>query len=231
MRCPFCIRTRTLLALKKIPYEIIEEPLRVWTPWMKEWSLRTGERPRVPVLRYVLDEGSEKRTLGASQDLEQSLRKVYSVGTTEKIMPESNDINFFLDSLDGAPEYTPDIESPAHNEMLMWFAWCAKELKPILDLYKYGENRVFDKEKHVFHTEALGKLIEKLEEALKDKKYLIEERLTLADIAIIPFMRQIMRTREGEFNFAPYPRVLAWTNSVVESDWFKKEVMRNSLVD
>ncbi len=207
MRCPFCIRTRTLLALKKIPYEIVEEPLRVWTPWMKEWSGRTGERPRVPVLRYVLDEG------------------------VEKIMPESNDINFFLDSIDGAPEFTPDIESPAHNEMLMWFAWCAKELKPILDLYKYGENRIFDKEKHVFHTEALQKLIQKLEEALKDKKYLIEERLTLADIAIIPFMRQILRTREGEFDFTPYPRVLAWTNNVIESDWFKAEVMRNSVVD
>ena len=76
-RCPFCIRTRILLHLKNIPYEIVEEPLREWTPWMKEWAFANNERARVPVLRYVLDVG-EKRMHGASQDLEQSLRKVYS---------------------------------------------------------------------------------------------------------------------------------------------------------
>ena len=112
--------------------------------------------------------------------------------------------------------------------MIAWWDWCKDELKPMIDLYKYGANLKFDKEAHVIHTAELKKLIQVLEEALQNKKYLIEDRLTLADIAIIPFMRQVMRTREGEFDFAPYPRVLAWTNSIIETDWFKNEVMRKT---
>ncbi len=200
-RCPFCIRTRIVLFLKGIPYEIVEEPLRVWTPWMKEWSSSNNERPRVPVLRYFDEVGMEK------------------------IMPESNDINLFLDATVGEMEFTPEKGSVGYDEMLRWFTWCAKELKPVLDLYKYGENREFDIEKHVAYTVDLQSCIQELEDVLKNKKYLVEERLTLADIAIIPFIRQIMRTREGKFDFTRYPKVLAWTNSLTETDWFKDEVM------
>ncbi len=207
-RCPFCIRTRILLHLKKIPYEIVEEPLRVWTPWMKEWSSSNNERPRVPVLRYFDEAGMEK------------------------IMPESNDINLFLDATVGEVKFTPEKDTSAYDEMLGWFTWCAKELKPVLDLYKYGENKVFDIEKHPAHTEQLKNLVQILEQNLpedgpRENQYLVEGRLTLADIAIIPFMRQIMRTREGEFDFTPYPKVLTWTNSIIETDWFKNEVMKN----
>lgn len=201
-RCPFCIRTRILLYLKKIPYEIVEEPLREWTPWMKEWSSASGERARVPVLRVV---GDDER---------------------EEIIPESNDINLFLDGLDNEPKFTPTENTPVYTEMLSWWKWCAEELKPMLDLYKYGENLVFDIEKHIEHTVELQKLVQKLEDALQGKDCLIGDELTLADIAIIPFIRQIMRTREGEFDFTPYPKVLAWTNSIIETDWFKNEIIK-----
>ncbi len=201
-RCPFCIRTRILLHLKKIPYEIVEEPLRKWTPWMIEWSFANNERSRVPVLRYVLEAG------------------------IEKVMPESNEMNLFIDSVDEKPEFTPARDTPEYTEMIRWWDWCKDELKPMIDLYKYGANLQFDSEAHVIHTVELQKLIQVLESSLQDKKYLLENRLTLADIAIIPFIRQIMRTREGEFDFAPYPRVLSWTNSIIETDWFKNEVLK-----
>ncbi len=201
-RCPFCIRTRILLHLKKIPYEIVEEPLRKWTPWMIEWSFATNERSRVPVLRYVLGDG------------------------VEKVMPESNEMNLFIDSVDENPQFTPSPDSSAYTEMTQWWNWCALTLKPMIDLYKYGANLKFDSEAHVFHTLELQKLIEYLEDALKGKQYLLEGRLTLADIAIIPFIRQILRTREGEFDFTSYPHVRAWANSIIETDWFKNEVMK-----
>jgi glutathione S-transferase len=201
-RCPFCIRTRILLYLKGFEYEIIEEPLRVWTPWMKEWSERTGERARVPVLRYVLEE------------------------EVEKVMPESNEMNLFVDSVDGNPKYTPQRESPAYREMQNWWNWCDNELKPMIDLYKYGLNLKFDPVIHPLHSAELQKLVLKLESHLMAHAYLVQERMTLADIAIIPFIRQIMRTREGEFDFRPYPRVLEWTNNVIETNWFKDVVMK-----
>jgi len=169
---------------------------------MKEWSFQNNERSRVPVLRYVLEEG------------------------VEKVMPESNEMNLFIDSVDEKPEFTPSQDSPAYSEMIDWWKWCAEELKPMIDLYKYGANLQLDAEAHVLHAIELQKLIQFLEDALKDKKYLLEERLTLADIAIIPFIRQIQRTREGEFDFRYFPNVLRWTNSIIETDWFKNEVMK-----
>lgn len=202
-RCPFCIRTRILLYLKNIPYEIVEEPLREWTPWMKEWSFAHNERARVPVLRYVLDAG------------------------VEKVMPESNDMNLFLDSFDENPLYTPKTVE-RYKEMDEWWVWCDKELKPIIDLYKYGENLEFNPELHVFHTAELQKLMQVLENRLSKNEYLVGETLTLADIAIIPFIRQIMRTREGEFDFTPYPSVQKWTNSIIQTDWFQNIVMKKS---
>ena len=204
-RCPFCIRTRILLYLKNLEFEIVEEPLREWTPWMKKWSEDTNERARVPVLRVVHEDG------------------------TENVMPESNEMNLFIDSVDERPEFTPERSSEAYAEMLEWWKWCDDELKPMIDLYKYGANLKFDKEAHIFHTIQLQNLVQTLEDALQEKQYLIEERLTLADIALIPFIRQIMRTREGEFNFVQYPRVLAWTQNIVETDWFQDEVMRKQL--
>lgn len=202
-RCPFCIRTRILLYLKNIPYEIVEEPLREWTPWMKDWSFANNERARVPVLRYVLDTD------------------------VEKIVPESNEMNLFLDTFDGNPLYTPQDEEK-YKEMQKWWAWCDTELKPMIDLYKYGENLKFNQEIHVLHTAELQKLIQVLEDRLSVNEFLVDATLTLADIAIIPFIRQIMRTREGEFDFTPYPSVQKWTNNIIETDWFQKDVMKKS---
>lgn len=201
-RCPFCIRTRILLYLKNLEYEIVEEPLREWTPWMKEWSERTGERTRVPVLRVIHEDG------------------------TENVMPESNEMNLFIDTNGGKSMYTPEQGSFGFSEMQKWWKWCDDELKPMIDLYKYGANLKFDKEAHIFHTTQLQNLVQALEDALQEKHYLIEERLTLADIAIIPFIRQIMRTREGEFDFTFYPRVHAWTQKIIETDWFCNVVMK-----
>ncbi len=178
--------------------------MRIWTPWMKQWSEETGERARVPVLRFIDD------------------------SRNEKVMPESNEMNLFIDTHLGKKEYTPEEDSSAYGDLLKWWKWCDKELKPMIDLYKYGVNLQFDIEVHGAHAQELQKLIQILEEALVGKEYLIEDRLTLADIAIIPFVRQIMRTREGEFDFSLYPNVARWTNKIITTEWFQNEVMKKT---
>jgi glutathione S-transferase len=191
-----------MLHLKGLKYSTVEEPLRVWTDWMKEWSSRTGERARVPILRIVDDDGAEK---------------VYS---------ESNDINFMLDRKYGNISYTPARKPEAYKEMNDWHIWCADTLKPQIDLFKYGENLQLDPLTHTDHTKILRDMLQKLEKALAGKRYLLEDRLTVTDIAIIPFIRQIMRTREGEFEFTEFPSTLAWTLSLIETSWFKDIIMK-----
>ena len=200
-RCPFCIRVRILLYLKQIEYEVVEEPIRIWTPWIKEWGARTGERIRVPVLRAIEEDGKET---------------VYT---------ESNDINEMLDKTTERVQFTP-LSMNTYQKMKQLFLWCEKILKPEIDLYKYGENLKFDKDTHRAHTQKLEEILHTLETTHKNKTYLLEERLTLADIAIIPFIRQIMRTREGEFDFTDFPYIRRWTLSLTETQWFNDVVMK-----
>lgn len=201
-RCPFCIRVRILLRLKNLTYETVEEPIRKWTPWLLEWGTKTGERLRVPILRVIDDNGKET---------------VYT---------ESNNINLMLDETYGELTFTPLKNSLECIEMEKWFSWCDEILKPQIDLFKYGKNLQFDKEAHKGHTEKLREILTTLEQALIGKEYLIADTLSLADIAIIPFIRQIMRTREGEFDFSLFPNTKRWTLSLIESKWFQEEVMK-----
>jgi len=201
-RCPFCIRVRILLHLKAVDFELVEEPLRKWTDWMRAWGDRTGERMRVPVLRSLDASG------------------------VETIYTESNDINEMVDKAYGDITYTPALYSSSYLEMKAWMKWCDDILKPQIDLFKYGEKLEFDHEKHDEHTNVLRGLIGTLEQALLGKKHLTEDRLTLADIAIIPFIRQIMRTREGEFDFTDFPNVKSWTFLIIETPWFTDVIMK-----
>jgi glutathione S-transferase len=202
-RCPFCIRTRIVLSLKNIPYEIVDEPLRKWTDWMRDWSAESNERPRVPVLREVAEDG------------------------IETIHTESNQINLMLDTLDEEPKYTPIKGSSEYQKMEEWFDWCDGILKPLIDIYKYGKDGRFDPETLAEHTSRLEAELLKLESALTSGNYLLGDKLSLADIAIIPFIRQIMRTRGGEFDFRELGNVYGWTMNLLEADWFETEVMRN----
>lgn len=201
-RCPFCIRTRIVFELKGIPYEVVEEPLRKWTPWMRAWSDMHDEKARVPVLQYVLEEG------------------------VETTMAESNEINLFLDAYAGVPELTPAAGSPGYEAMEEWWVWCGDVFKPTIDLYKYGENLQFDAEKNQEHELTLRGCMDYLEKALVSEGHLVEGRRTLADIAIIPFVRQVMRTRGGVFDMTPYPHTLAWTKDIIETPWFTERVMQ-----
>ena len=149
---------------------------------------------------------------------------------TEHTIPESNTINLLIDTFDNKTNYTPELKSDAYREMETWWKWCDEVLKPMIDRYKYGAHLKFDTTVHAVHTAELKKLVQVLEDTLCDKEFLIEARLTLADIAIIPFIRQIMRTREGEFDFTPYPRVYQWTECLIKTDWFQNEVMKRTCV-
>ncbi|MFT5037378.1 MAG: glutathione S-transferase [Candidatus Azotimanducaceae bacterium] len=205
-RCPYCIRTRILMHLKGVEYSVIEEPMREWTGWMQDWSRENEEKPRVPVLRYTEeDEGGRD---------------------VEHIMPESLAINLFLDARDGKLEFTPEVGSAGYAEMEKWGDWYDVEVKEAANLYKYGENRVFDIEKNDAHMQNLRPHIQKLEDHLSEHAYLVEDRLTLADIAVIPFIRQILRVRDGEFDFSDFPKTVAWVEMITETDWFKDEVMK-----
>lgn len=138
-----------------------------------------------------------------------------------ELMRESNDINMFLDKKYCDKKYD-------HPENKKWFDWCAEFLKPSIDEYKYSnpETREFSRELTEKGREKLNAHLQILEDILQNQKNINGEKYTLADFAIIPFVRQIMRTRSGEFDFTNFPAVEKWTNNLIEQKFFTERVMK-----
>lgn len=143
----------------------------------------------------------------------------------DEIQRESNDINLRLDTQFGEPILTPEEGSVEYQEMRYWWNWCDTDLKPKIDLWKYGKDRIFDHNQNILDEQNLRKSLEVLEARLISQPNLVSTELTLADIAIIPFVRQIMRTRNGIFDWKDFRQIIRWSDQILGQDWFDDVVM------
>jgi len=94
--------------------------------------------------------------------------------------------------------------------------------KQLLDRYKYPE-RVFQG-LQLTATEALQSAVENfiqpLDKKLETQQFLLGDRVTLADIAIFPFIRQFSMVDLAWFDAAHYPSLKRWLNHHIESPLF-----------
>lgn len=92
------------------------------------------------------------------------------------------------------------------------------EFKPLLDRFKYP-NR-FDDESVVIQEKSL-KIIEDLDDRLKDQPFLMGDTISFADIAIFPFVRQFAHVDKEWFETLPYKNIQEWLHFFKESIMFK----------
>lgn len=114
--------------------------------------------------------------------------------------------------------------SPDHGtreEMDVLVAECDGPFKRALDRYKYP-NR-YEKEGVVREDQrALGlAFLETLNTQLQDRQHLFGDRVSYADIAIFPFIRQFANTDRAWFDALPLPHLQRWLAEHLESDLFK----------
>lgn len=99
------------------------------------------------------------------------------------------------------------------------------QFKQVLDAYKYPERFP---EKSQLERRADGEVfLQKLENLLNENSYLFAAALSLADIAIFPFIRQFAAVDSDWFASAPYPKLRAWLKNWVESELFKSVMTKN----
>ena len=90
--------------------------------------------------------------------------------------------------------------------------------KVLLDRYKYA---VRYPEYPVEHYRAQGAaFLQRLEPLLEHTPYLTGATLTLADVALAPFIRQFAHVDRDWFVQAPYPHVQAWLERFLTSELF-----------
>ncbi|OLY72841.1 glutathione S-transferase [Pseudomonas sp. ATCC PTA-122608] len=87
-----------------------------------------------------------------------------------------------------------------------------------LNRYKYAERYP---EQPMEHYRAEGEVfLSKLEGLLAQREYLLTGHLSLADVALAPFVRQFAHVDREWFGRAPYPRLQDWLQRFLESPLF-----------
>jgi glutathione S-transferase len=101
------------------------------------------------------------------------------------------------------------------------------EFKPLLEAYKcakrYSESNIIQcREACEIHINALN-------ERLSSHAFLLSDRESLADIALLPFIRQFARVERQWYRQAPYPHLKRWLNHYLQSKMFSKVMVQYPL--
>lgn len=111
------------------------------------------------------------------------------------------------------------------DDMLALIARIDEEFKGHLDRYKYANRYTHENDGRGVdpdtHRTAGMKILADLEARLQASSYLFGERLSLADIAIAPFVRQFANTDATWFAGQPVPALQRWLGNILESDLFQ----------
>ena len=101
------------------------------------------------------------------------------------------------------------------------------EFKTCLEQYKCAKRY---QEKNIIECRERCELfIKVLEERLTINSFLMSNKESLADIAILPYIRQFARIERQWYLQSPYPKVRLWLNNYLQSPMFTKEMAKYPL--
>jgi len=206
-RCPYAMRARMAIA-----YSGIQVEQREIVFWDKPaHMLEVSPKGTVPVL--ILPDGS--------------------------VIDESRDIMLWaLNNAKASEEYKRDQAWLCHDlpqaqeEIAQWVTLCDEEFKPHLDHYKYAD-RFPEKSKESYREQGCP-FLQAIEKSLAvnldtegdESLALVGQKVSMADIAVFPFIRQFVNVDKAWFLDADYPYLKRWLDQNLESAYFKT-VMKN----
>ena len=203
-RCPYAMRARMAIYLSGLQVEQREIVFWEKPPTMLEAS----PKGTVPVL--VLPDGS--------------------------VIDESRDIMLWAlrHSQNTAlyADYLRFEKKTQYKKLNEWIDCCDDEFKTHLDHYKYSDR--FPEFSQEDYRERGCEFLQRLEQQLSlssslnvsECAFLLGDKMSLADIALFPFIRQFVNVDKVWFVKANYPYLKAWLSYFIESTLFKG-VMKN----
>ena len=93
-----------------------------------------------------------------------------------------------------------------------------QHFKVHLNRYKYAER--YPEQPMAFYRAEGEVFLRKLDELLEGRDYLLTDHPSLADVALMPFVRQFAHVDREWFAQTPYRRLQAWLQRFLESDLF-----------
>jgi glutathione S-transferase len=77
-----------------------------------------------------------------------------------------------------------------------------------LDRYKYADR--YPEQEVLYYRQQAELTLANLEQRLAQHRYLIDDEISWADMALMPFIRQFAHTDKAWFVQSPYPRLIQW---------------------
>lgn len=93
-----------------------------------------------------------------------------------------------------------------------------------LDRYKYADR--YPEQSEAFYRKKGEEFLLLLEQQLNKTAYLSGEKIGFTDIAIFPFIRQFASVNKDWFEHAPYPKLQAWLNQLIDSVLFQTTMIK-----
>lgn len=115
-------------------------------------------------------------------------------------------------------------ETEAQARMQRWIDENDGQFKYWLDRYKYAED--YPEQPVASYREEGERFLQKLNRQLERHPYLLGDAMSMADIAIFPFVRQFANVDKTWFTQAGYSALKRWLDSHLNSSYFKA-VMKN----
>ncbi len=109
----------------------------------------------------------------------------------------------------------------------LWTFWANEILKPDLDSFKYQWRKLAGADRTALHERLKGHLA-KLDEALASRPFLLGERLTLADIHVFPFYRQLQKSQPDFAALLPSLHLDAWLDRITSRPSFERVMAKPS---
>ena len=203
--CPYAMRARLgiLLARQSVLIRAVvtkNKPIEM---------LAVSPKGTVPVLIITTDECSEE------------------TNPTTTIIDESVDIMLWALTLND-PQNLLQREDPGRlNTLLELIERNDREFKPSLEVYKLAKR--FHKNSEVTDRQQCEVFVAELEKNLSIGYFLMGDKPSLVDYALLPFIRQFARVDRRWYLQAPYPRLRDWLNRHLQTPLFTKAMAKYPL--
>jgi glutathione S-transferase len=113
------------------------------------------------------------------------------------------------------------------NHILALIYLFDSEFKPCLEAYKCAKR--YHEDNLLACREACEVFIQNLEQRLTAHSYLIDNKESMADIALLPFIRQFAKVERQWYLQSNYPEVKRWLNQYLQSPMFNKVMKKYPL--
>jgi glutathione S-transferase len=94
------------------------------------------------------------------------------------------------------------------------------QFKPLLDRYKYPERHP-EQPHTAYREQAVTCMLAPLDQRLRTSRHLLSDHASLADMAIVPFVRQFAQVDRVWWDDAELPALRQWLGTLITSELFE----------